>query len=94
MGRREGRSFLERTADAFDIPADAVAGLPRIEITGNRELMIENHRGILEYDENLIRINGGRLMIVITGQNLVITAMNQSELAVAGEIAGIELETV
>ena len=43
--KREG--LLEKTAEVFDLPGDVVAGLPRIEITGSRELRMENHKGIL-----------------------------------------------
>lgn len=42
--RRPG--LLERTAEALDLPADALAGLPRLELVGDGELRMENHRGI------------------------------------------------
>ena len=42
-------SILEKTAEVFDLPGDVVAGLPRIELTGSRELRMENHKGILSY---------------------------------------------
>ena len=44
-GRRPG--LLERTAEVFDLPADALAGLPRLELVGDRELWVESHKGIL-----------------------------------------------
>ena len=37
MGTK-GRGFLERTAQLFDLPADVVAGLPRLELVGTGEL--------------------------------------------------------
>ena len=33
--RREG--LLEKTAELFDLPADALAGLPKVELVGDRE---------------------------------------------------------
>ncbi len=44
-GRREG--LLERTAQFFDLPADVVAGVPRLELVGTGELRMEHHKGIL-----------------------------------------------
>ena len=41
-GIREG--LLERTAELLDLPADAVAGVPRLELVGTRELRMENHK--------------------------------------------------
>ena len=49
-GKKEG--LLEKTAEVFDLPGDVVAGLPRIELTGSRELRMENHKGILSYGDD------------------------------------------
>ena len=49
QGRRPG--FWERTAEVFDLPADALAGLPKLELVGDQELWVENHRGILSYGD-------------------------------------------
>ena len=87
--RREG--FLERTAEVFDLPGDVVAGLPRVELTGSRELRMENHKGILAYGTDEIHVSGGKLIIKIRGSNLELRAMNASELLITGEIAGIDL---
>ena len=57
-GKREG--LLEKTAEVFDLPGDVVAGLPRIELTGSRELRMENHKGILSYGGEEIHISGDR----------------------------------
>ena len=59
--RRE--SVLEKTAQALDLPAAGVAGLPHLSMIGDRELRVENHRGILAYGTEEIHIGGGRLVI-------------------------------
>ena len=46
-GKKEG--LLEKTAEVFDLPGDVLAGLPRLELIGSREMRMENHRGILSY---------------------------------------------
>ncbi len=45
MDRKE--SFLEKTSAALDLPSDVVAGMPRIELLGDREFRMEYHKGIL-----------------------------------------------
>ena len=35
--------LLIRAAEMLDLPGEVVAGLARIEITGGREVLIENH---------------------------------------------------
>ena len=88
-GKKE--RLLERTAEALELPGDVVAGLPRVELTGDRELRMENHRGILAYGADEIHISGGKLIIKVRGSGLTLRAMNASELLITGEIAGVDL---
>ena len=85
------RGLLERTAEALDLPGDVLAGLPHIELTGNRELRMENHKGILSYGEEEIRISGGKLEITVRGRGLELRAMNAGQLFITGTIQGVEL---
>lgn len=88
-GKREG--LLEKTAEVFDLPGDLVAGLPRIEITGTRELRMENHKGILAYGSEEIHVSGGKLVMKVRGTDLELKAMNASELLITGNILGVDL---
>lgn len=88
--RRQG-GLLERTAEVFDLPADVVAGLPRVELTGSRELRMENHKGILAYGDREIHISGGKLVVKVRGEHLELKAMNASELLITGTILGVDL---
>lgn len=87
--RREG--LLEKTVELLDLPADALAGLPRVELVGDREVRMENHHGILAYGEEEIHVSGGPFIIKIIGKNLNLRAMTGLELLITGRITGIEL---
>ena len=87
--RRSG--LLERAADALDLPADALAGLPRLELVGDRELRMENHRGILAYGAEEIHISAGTFVVRVTGRELELRAMTGLELLITGEIRQIAL---
>lgn len=73
----------------FDIPADTRGGLLHVEMTGNRELFLENFKGILELSENEVIINAGKQNLRITGDKLRIAAMNSNELRLFGIIGSI-----
>lgn len=92
MEKKGRRNLLEQTARAFDLPSDVVAGLPRIELTGNQELRMENHKGILAYGKEEIHISGGRLVVKVRGSGLELKAMNAAELLIVGQILSIEVE--
>ena len=87
----ERKGILERTAEVLDLPGDVVAGLPRIEITGSRELRMEKHKGIMAYGSQEIHISGGRLVIKVKGTDLELKSMNASQLLITGSIAAVEL---
>lgn len=83
--------FLERAAETLDLPADALAGLPRLELVGDGELRVENHKGILAYGREEIHISGGVYLIKIAGQELELRAMTAIELLITGKISQITL---
>lgn len=88
--KREG--LLEKTAEVFDLPGDLVAGLPRVELTGSRELRMENHKGILAYGDEEIHISGGKMVVKVRGAGLELKSMNARELLITGDILGVDLE--
>lgn len=90
MGEKKRESILSRTADFFDLPAEAMAGDFKITLTGNRRLIVENHRGLMEYGENAIDINCGKMILKIKGEELEIRAMNSDELLITGAFFEIE----
>ena len=92
MDRKPRRfGFLERTAEMFDLPADALAGLPKLELVGDGELRVENHKGILAYGREEIHVSGGVFLIRIAGQGLELRAMTGIELLITGKITQITL---
>ena len=86
------RSLLQYAADRFDLPAEVLAGAPKLTLTGAGRLHIENHRGILEYGQNLITVNAGQMILKIMGSKLELVSMSAEELLITGHIAGIDLE--
>ena len=83
-------SLLEKTSAALDIPGDILTGLPRIELVGDRELHMENHKGILAYGSEEIHISGGKLVVRVRGQALELRAMDPAQLLITGQIEAVE----
>jgi sporulation protein YqfC len=92
MKKKSVAASLLRAAEVFDLPGEIISGISRIEITGGREIMIENHGGILEYGENEIQVNGGSVIIVIRGAELDIRSMTATEMAIRGQVFGLEFK--
>ena len=92
MEKKIRRGPLERAAEIFDLPGEVLAGMPKLEMTGNRRLHIEGHKGVLEYSGALIAINGGAALMKIYGEELEIISMNAGELLIMGNIHKFEFE--
>lgn len=88
MDRKE--SLLVRASQALEIPGDAMAGLPRIELLGDRELRMEYHKGILAYGTEEIHISGGKLVVRVKGAGLELKSMNPTELLITGQILSLD----
>lgn len=87
------RSLIDRAIDAFDLPGEVLAGLPKLTVTGNRRIHIECHRGIVEYDGGVIAVNGGAVLVVIRGEALEIISMSAEEILIKGDIVTIDFES-
>lgn len=83
--------LLEKTAQMFDLPADIIAGVPRIELVGDGEFRMENHKGILSCNENEIHISGGIYLVKVSGEELEVRAMTGLEVLVTGKIRSVEM---
>ena len=92
MEQKGRRPILrEKTARLFDLPADVIAGVPKIEIVGDSEFRMENHKGILSCAEEEIHVSGGIYLVKVAGEGLEVRAMTGLELLVTGKIHSVEL---
>ena len=92
MEQKGRRPILrEKTARLFDLPADVIAGIPRMELVGDSEFRMENHKGILSCGDEEIHVSGGIYLVKVVGEGLEVRAMTGLELLVTGKIRGIEL---
>lgn len=77
----------------LDIPATALGSMCQMELAGNREAIIDGCQGILEYDENVIRLAVGKMSVKFTGRGLQIKVLTHNSAVVEGYIANIEFIT-
>lgn len=92
MGKRSKSSFLQRLTDALELPKDVVLDLPKATIFGSVQAVLENHKGILEYTPELIRVRSSVGEIYITGERLRIGSILKDELVIDGKIDSIVID--
>lgn len=75
-------------------PAEGVGLRPRtlVELYGNERVLIEEHRGILGYGQEEIRVGTSYGIAVIEGLDLRLCCMSRSQLVIRGRIGCVRTE--
>ncbi|MCL2843647.1 MAG: sporulation protein [Oscillospiraceae bacterium] len=84
------RGLLDRARDAFDLPGDVLHNLPRVTVAGGNRLLVEHHRGLLDYGDAAIVIAGGNVTVRVVGDGLRLRAMTAEALLITGSVFGVE----
>ncbi len=76
----------------LEMPKEVYSDIPKIIVTGFEEMIIENFKGILEYEEFFVRINTNIGIININGFNLNLENMTNDDIKVTGKIESMDIE--
>lgn len=82
----------ETLAEKLDLPRDIILNVPKITITGNNEITIENHKGVVLFEEHNVKINSNVGLISIHGIGFEILFMGGSTLTLSGKFKSMEYE--
>ncbi|AKL95792.1 sporulation protein YqfC [Clostridium aceticum] len=87
---KKNEEIKKSLAEILELPKDIILDIPKITMVGNLQIYIENHKGIIEYSSNRIRINTKSGVLRIIGKNLLIKNIILEEIIIIGEIQQVE----
>ena len=76
----------------LEIPEEVYTNKPKIIITGFDEIILENYKGILEYEEFFTSISTYIGVVNINGYNINLEKMTNDDIKITGKIESVELE--
>lgn len=76
----------------LEIPKEVYSKEVRLSCLGFEELIIENYKTILDYQEIYVRIHTYTGILGIAGRNLEMLQMTEDDLKITGDIEKIEFE--
>ena len=85
------KELSQAAMERLDLPGDIQPGVPRMELVGDREFFMTQHRGVLSYTTETVDIGGGDMTVRVIGTDLQLMAMTEGELRLRGRIAAVEL---
>lgn len=93
-GKKERYSIADAVSRTLELPVDVLEGLPQLELLGNREAYIEHCLGVLEYNDQIVRLNTGRMILKFTGRRLTLKCLSGDSMTVQGYFTALEFSTV
>jgi sporulation protein YqfC len=70
----------------MDLPADVTMDLPRITMIGQIHIYIENHKGLLSFSDQELRLLLKQGQLLIKGKSFVIKTILPEEILLEGKI--------
>ena len=84
---------MSRINEILEMPPEVVSNIPKISILGFEEMLIENYKNIIEYEDFYIKVNTHIGLINVNGFNLKLIQMNQDDMRITGKIDSIDFES-
>jgi len=73
-------------SEALELPGEITLNLPKIIMIGHSRMLIENHKGVIEFTPLKIRLNSGIGVIKIEGIDLNLKNIASDDIIVTGKI--------
>lgn len=93
MAPEQEITLREKMVNSLELPKDLMLGAAILTVTGRREALIANYKGILEYEDYFIRVQTKNCRILISGAHLAIDYYTNDEMKITGLIENIQYES-
>jgi len=90
--RRNRARLAKRLEAALELPTGTLHRTLRLEISGNRQAIVEGCSRILQYDEDCIRMETVGGEIGFSGERLCVNGLSGGSAVVAGRFVTIRFE--
>lgn len=91
---RKNKNVKNKINKVLDVPDEIAQKVPKLTILKFEEMLIENYKAILEYQDFFVRIKTTIGIININGFNLSLEEMTIDDLIVKGKIESVDFESI
>ena len=89
MAKKWGQNVRRMLTNTIDLPQDVMMNLPRITMIGQIHIYIENHRGLVSFSEQEVRLQLEQGQLSIMGEGLIIKTILPEEILLEGVIGSV-----
>ncbi|WP_297517510.1 YabP/YqfC family sporulation protein [uncultured Clostridium sp.] len=83
---------MNRNNENLNKTRDILKHIPRVELRGRNEIVVENHSGILMFDTDIVRLKTKIGTLNIYGEKFNLLFMNGPTLVIEGKFKSLEYE--
>ena len=94
MKNKRHTRFSNKVNQILEVPREVMEEVPKFTIISFDEMLIENYKGILEYEEFYIKLSTKIGLININGFNLNLEKMTNDDIKITGKIENIDIERI
>ena len=87
--KRKRKSRINRM---LEIPKEIYSENSKMTLNGFNEIIIENYKGIFEYNEMIIKVSTYIGTITILGMDMILENLDNDDLSIKGTIEKIEFD--
>ena len=92
MRKRNRVPLREKVADAIELPKEIALSLPKVTLLAQKEVNVENYKGIIELGTDKIRLYTAIGILCLSGSGLDISSITDEDISIFGSIRKIEFE--
>ncbi len=94
MRKQRKKVAQNKINNLLEIPQEVSNNIPKVTITGFEQILIENYKTILEYQDFYIRLSTEIGILNINGFGLDLKEMTSDDLLITGKIDSIDFESI
>lgn len=84
------RDLKEKVASLFELPGDLLLDVARITLVGEMQVLVENHRGLLEYNPGRVTLSVPKGRVSIEGEELSIGSISPDAVTIHGRVLSLK----
>lgn len=91
VGRPKRKERIKaRITEFFELPSEVMLDLPRLILTGDQQLLVENHRGLKAYNGNEVCLETTVGLLTVSGAEMNIKLITADQVQIGGQIHKVE----
>ena len=91
--RKKDKGIKGKLERLLEMPREVTSNEPKITVLGFDQILVENYKGILEYEDYYIKLNTFIGAVNINGFALSLNQMTEDDIMITGKIDSMEFES-